>query len=226
MYYEMNKIINMQTFSYRSQLYSFLNESNEHIINEVGLIARKFKNNYVTIGKHVKKKLPTDKWRKRYSELFKEGTGLFYVMMGMVNMAHQQIFFRCNLIYLAENKLFLLEEIPNKNDNRLDNNFALLVKSIQTFDSTDKSNLLLFNRLRNVLCHTSVKQSANIFNENFLNELIELCGTIESTLKYIDAKHVTAIETILEKNIVKYLDEDEYTLNTKYKERKNEEELN
>jgi hypothetical protein len=222
----MNKIINMQTFSYRSQLYSFLNESNEHIISEVGLAARRFKNNYVTIGKHMKKKLPTSKWKKRYNELHREGTNLFFRMMGMVNMAHQQIFFKCNLFYLAENELHLLEEIPNKSENRLDNNFSLLVKSIQTFDSTDKSNLLLFNRLRNVLCHTSVKQSVNIFNEEFLDELIDLCGSLESTLELVGTKHAVRIGNILDRNIMEYLDEDEYSLNPKYKGEADEKELN
>ncbi|WP_457750309.1 hypothetical protein [Sulfurimonas sp.] len=218
MYHEMNKIINMQTFSYRSQLYGFLGESNEHIINEVGLIARKFKANYVAIGKHTKKKVPTAKWSKLYKKLYSDGISLFFKLMGNVNMAHQRIFFQCNLIYLAEKKLLLLEEIPSKGEDRLDNNFALLVKSIETFDSTDKSNLLLFNRLRNVLCHTSIKQSANIFNEKFLDELVDLCDNIDSLLHLVGTKYAKEIGNILDENITAYLDKDEYKLNPKHKE--------
>ena len=225
MYHEMNKIINLQTFSYRSQIYSFLQEHNEHIVSDVGLAARKFKNNYTAIGKHLKKKLPTDKWKKRHRELHNEGINLFYQMMGLVNMAHQYTFFKCNLIYLAENSLTLFEEIPNTSENRLDNNFALLVKSIETFDSTDRSNILLFNRLRNVLCHTSIKQSANIFNEQFLDELIDLCSTIEASFEYIGRKFAKPIGTILDRNIEAYLDESEYMQNPKLMGNENEKEL-
>jgi hypothetical protein len=217
----MNKIINMQTFSYRSQLYGFMGESNNHIVNEVGLIAREFKANYCDIGKHVKKKVSTAKWQKQYNKLYGDGISLFFKLMGNVNMAHQRIFFQCNLIYLVENNLLLLEDIPSKGEERLDNNFAMLVKSIETFDSTDKSNLLLFNRLRNVLCHTSVKQSANLFNEKFLNELIDLCGNIDSMLNLISIKYVKETGNILDKNIATYLNEDEYKVNPKCKETAN-----
>jgi len=220
MYHAMNKIINMQTFSYRSQLYSFMNESNEHIVNEVGLIARKFKTNYSHIGKHLKKRLSTAKWNKRHKELHNEGIELFFKLMANVNMAHQHIYFQCNLIYLAENDLLLLEEIPGCSEDRLDSNFSVLIKSIKTFDSSDRSNLLLFNRLRNVLCHTSIKQSANIFHEEFLDELIDLCATIDELLSLVGKRYIKEISKILDANIVAYLDSDEYGVNPKYKETK------
>lgn len=225
MYHEMNKIINLQTFSYRSQIYSFLQENNEHILRDVGIAARSFKSNYAAIGKHLKKRLPTDKWKKKHRELHNEGINLFYKMMGLVNQAHQHIFFKCNLIYLAENSLTLFEEIPNTSENKLDNNFALLVKSIETFDSTDRSGLLLFNRLRNVLCHTSVKQNLNIFNEQFLDELIDLCNTLDVLLGYVGQKFANPIGDILDRNIEAYFDECEYRINPKFEEKKNEKEL-
>jgi hypothetical protein len=71
-----------------------------------------------------------------------------------------------------------------------------------------------------VLCHTSIKQSANIFHEEFLDELIDLCATIDELLSLVGKRYIKEISKILDANIVAYLDSDEYGVNPKYKETK------
>lgn len=125
--------------------------------------------------KHLKKKVNTQKWLKEENDFMEELNDRFARILLSMNGAHQATAYllRCC------SSIVTVEDILEKST------FLESVENAKMLDSTDKEVYKLFNRLRNVLFHTSVEKAMEALTIEILNEAIDMCAYINDTNKYL-----------------------------------------
>jgi len=204
MYDAIKVTFNRVLFSYEMQTFDFVVFKDRNLFGDLNTSARKLLSSNKNLLKELNKNLNTDRSYKKRKQLSALHQQNLYQFLVEVNMAHQHLQYFCSILYLAENDLKYLEDMTNIAMGELENNFISLVKSLDALDGTDRETLILFNKLRNLLCHTSIQQAKIYLGGEILVDVIDISLYIEEFLKLIIGYNKEKFEKLIALNVERY----------------------
>lgn len=208
MYSELKKVLDIQLFSYSHQLMEYAIRRDYSSFGKIGMILRDFSLISKRYFKAIGSKANTDKRFKHTKALGDTYDSHLFKLTAQVNVSHQQLQFFCKILFMIENDLKYLEDVGKYNEE-FERNFPFLIKSINMFDSTDRETMLVFNKLRNLLCHTSIEQAGTVLDEDGISkDIFLMADSLQEMVKTYSSFHQNAIADMLADNIKKYCTED------------------
>ena len=195
-------------YSYEMQIFDFVAYKDKNFFGELGISTKKLFHSNKRIWKLKNNRPRTDREHKKTMNLIELHNQNIYQFLAEVNMAHQHLQFFCNILYLKENGLQYLEDMASISDGLFENNFTALVKTLDTIDGTDRESLILFNKLRNLLCHTSIEQAKIYLNGEVLVDVMDIAQYLQHFLKLTTNYHKEKFTEIIKINTGRYGSED------------------
>ena len=191
-------------YSYEMQIFDFLAYKDKNFFGELGMSTKKLLYSNKNVCKLKDNHSVTDREYKRIKKLFNTHNENTYRFLAEVNMAHQHLQFFCNILYLVENNLRYLEDMASISDGLYENNFTALIKALDTLDGTDRESLILFNKLRNLLCHTSIEQAKVYLAEEVLVDILDIASYIQHFIRVTTGYHKKNLKELIELNVERY----------------------
>lgn len=195
-------------YSYEMQIFDFLASQKKDFFKELAWSTKKLSTSNRELLKLDNKRSFTDREQKRIKKVFETHDKNLYRFLAEVNMAHQHLRFFCSILFLSENNLRHLEDMASVKDGLYENNFTALIKALDTLDGTDRETLILFNKLRNLLCHTSIEQAKIYLKEEVLVDIMNISSYIQNFLGLVTAHHKKSFEELVEANVQRYASEE------------------
>lgn len=191
-------------YSYEMQIFDFVVYKEKSFFGELGISTRKLFISNKNILKLKENRPRTDRERKKTKNLVLAHNQNIYQFLAEVNMAHQHLQFFCNILYLSENNLKYIEDMASISNGLYENNFTALVKTLDSLDGTDRESLILFNKLRNLLCHTSIEQAKIYLNGEVLVDIIDISSYIQHFLSLVTNFNKNKFKELIEINVERY----------------------
>jgi len=205
MYDTLKEALLLNSFSHENNVLEFIKNSDRNIFGTIAMLSVDLKKSSVQLGKHAcKKRATTEKEYKKTVLVLNRHLRNLYKFMTQLNELHQNIVFHTTLLYMMENEIEYLNEIKTADGDTFDGNFPMLIRSVAAFDSTDKENLLLLNRFRNILCHTASDNISALLQGDVFDDILELFSSIKEARKLLDIFHKQELTVLLGKNIRRY----------------------